>query len=210
MLICYTQELWHWGIPKQKHGVRRFQNKDGSLTPAGRERYGVGPARKKAGGEQDAETEGRPRTTDSETSASGKKRDISEYSDEELAAVIKRKQQEAMLRDLMAKEEAANKKPEPAPQQTAAKDPMQEKIVKLKQQKELNQLKSEAHPVRSMVKNALSKAASETLGTMAKGAMLYMGKQFVLNTLNDNELADAVGKGSLGNSNQQNDKKENA
>lgn len=37
--------LAHYGIPNQKWGVRRFQNEDGSLTPAGRERYGVGPER---------------------------------------------------------------------------------------------------------------------------------------------------------------------
>lgn len=40
-----NDELMHWGILKQKWGVRRFQNPDGSLTPAGRERYGVGPAK---------------------------------------------------------------------------------------------------------------------------------------------------------------------
>lgn len=38
-------DLQHWGIPKMKWGVRRFQNPDGSLTPEGRLRYGVGPAR---------------------------------------------------------------------------------------------------------------------------------------------------------------------
>lgn len=32
-------ELKHFGIKGQKWGVRRFQNKDGSLTPAGKERY---------------------------------------------------------------------------------------------------------------------------------------------------------------------------
>ena len=32
--------LIHHGIKGQKWGVRRFQNEDGSLTPAGRERYG--------------------------------------------------------------------------------------------------------------------------------------------------------------------------
>lgn len=33
-------ELYHWGIKGMKWGIRRFQNKDGSLTPAGRKRYG--------------------------------------------------------------------------------------------------------------------------------------------------------------------------
>lgn len=36
-----NQYLIHYGIPNQKKGVRRFQNPDGSLTPAGRDRYGV-------------------------------------------------------------------------------------------------------------------------------------------------------------------------
>ena len=36
-----NNELTHWGIKGQKWGVRRYQNKDGSLTAAGRERYGT-------------------------------------------------------------------------------------------------------------------------------------------------------------------------
>ena len=32
--------LEHWGIKGMKWGFRRFQNKDGSLTAAGRKRYG--------------------------------------------------------------------------------------------------------------------------------------------------------------------------
>lgn len=35
----------HWGIPDMHWGLRRFQNKDGSLTEEGRKRYGVGPKR---------------------------------------------------------------------------------------------------------------------------------------------------------------------
>ena len=38
----YSNVLVHHGIKGQKHGERRYQNPDGSLTPAGRERYGVG------------------------------------------------------------------------------------------------------------------------------------------------------------------------
>lgn len=34
-----NKELQHWGIKDMKWGQRRFQNKDGSLTPEGRERY---------------------------------------------------------------------------------------------------------------------------------------------------------------------------
>jgi hypothetical protein len=42
-----SDELYHHGILKQRWHVRRFQNPDGSLTPAGRERYGVGKERAK-------------------------------------------------------------------------------------------------------------------------------------------------------------------
>ena len=38
----YNEELFHSGIKGMKWGFRRFQNSDGSLTPAGRERYGSG------------------------------------------------------------------------------------------------------------------------------------------------------------------------
>ena len=34
----YTKELCHHGIKGQKWGVRRYQNKDGSLTEAGKKR----------------------------------------------------------------------------------------------------------------------------------------------------------------------------
>lgn len=34
-----NNSLTHWGIKGMKWGVRRYQNKDGGLTPAGRKRY---------------------------------------------------------------------------------------------------------------------------------------------------------------------------
>lgn len=35
----YNNELYHFGIKGQKWGIRRYQNPDGSLTPAGKEHY---------------------------------------------------------------------------------------------------------------------------------------------------------------------------
>lgn len=36
-----SNELMHYGIGGMKWGIRRFQNKDGTLTPAGKKRYGA-------------------------------------------------------------------------------------------------------------------------------------------------------------------------
>lgn len=41
-ILAEQEYLEHWGILGMKWGVRRYQNKDGSLTSAGRARYGKG------------------------------------------------------------------------------------------------------------------------------------------------------------------------
>ena len=38
----YSNELYHHGILGQRWGIRRFQEKNGDLTPAGKKRYGNG------------------------------------------------------------------------------------------------------------------------------------------------------------------------
>lgn len=34
-----NNELYHWGVKGMRWGQRRYQNKDGTLTPAGKKRY---------------------------------------------------------------------------------------------------------------------------------------------------------------------------
>lgn len=48
-----SNELQHWGIKGQKWGVRRYQNSDGSLTPAGRKRYSDGGSDRKSSSVED-------------------------------------------------------------------------------------------------------------------------------------------------------------
>ena len=40
--MVYESNLYHHGIKGQKWGIRRYQNKDGSLTSAGKKRYSFG------------------------------------------------------------------------------------------------------------------------------------------------------------------------
>lgn len=40
MVYVYTNELTHYGILGMKWGIRRYQNPDGTLTAAGKKRYG--------------------------------------------------------------------------------------------------------------------------------------------------------------------------
>lgn len=46
--VLINGELYHSGIKNMKWGIRRYQNKDGSLTPEGKKRYGDKPGSSKS------------------------------------------------------------------------------------------------------------------------------------------------------------------
>ena len=48
----YGQSLMHYGVKGQKWDIRRYQNEDGTLTPEGRARYGVGDGISRNGKQQ--------------------------------------------------------------------------------------------------------------------------------------------------------------
>ena len=99
--------LAHQGIPGMKWGRRRFQNKDGSLTPEGRKRYGVGEGRKNSGnGDSDSGTDKAKQSSDSESKpkynsrTSVYRKDPQSLTDDELNRRVNRMMKEAQYNQL--------------------------------------------------------------------------------------------------------------
>lgn len=101
-----SNELTHYGIKDQKWGLRRFQNPDGSLTPAGRERYGVGKERGTAGSEgQSKSGEGGSSQKSGTNKTPGKSsRSATAMSDDELRSRINRLNMEEQYSNLVARQ----------------------------------------------------------------------------------------------------------
>ena len=137
----YKNELYHWGIKGMKWGVRRYQNKDGTLTAAGKKHYnGDGNA-----GEEAEQVEYAPKRTGKDASA---------YTDEELRARIQRMQMEDQYRTLMGKTDVR------------VDDPNRElKLEKerLQLQKDVKQLRHDVYVGESFIKDVMKDAGKKAL-----------------------------------------------
>lgn len=122
-------ELTHWGIKGMRWGIRRYQNKDGTLTTAGKKRYAKEMAKLK---EEERVAKNQQRTKakldkleekrrEIEAIKSGKpvpkpaekqahKTGIKDMSDEELRSVVTRLQLEQQYRQLRPEQVSAGKK----------------------------------------------------------------------------------------------------
>lgn len=96
-----TDYLAHYQIKGAKHGVRRFQNPDGSLTPLGRIRYGVGqkreasPKKKSLSSKKSSTAKAKKQVQEA-----AKTKSVKDMSDAELRAAIQRIRDENTYREL--------------------------------------------------------------------------------------------------------------
>lgn len=108
MRMPYQNELYHYGISGMKWGIRRFQNPDGTLTAAGRRRYGTvenlerGMTKKQA-----AEHEAEKQAAINSGKTAQVQKFSSELTKEEMAYAVQRIKDEQTLSDLRAKDVAA-------------------------------------------------------------------------------------------------------
>jgi len=166
----YTDELYHWGVKGMKWGVRRYQNKDGTLTPAGKKHYaGDGNA-----GKDTEKVEYAPRRTGKDASA---------YTDEELRARIQRMQMEDQYRTLMGKTDVR------------VDDPNRElKLEKerLQLQKDVKQLRKDVYEGKSFVGDIMKESGKTLLKNAVTGIGTYGGNKFITKQLHNPELANIV------------------
>lgn len=92
MRIVRETNFEHFGIKGMKWGQRRYQNKDGSLTPAGKKRYDY------------------PHQSERKIQSANKPKPVSQMTDAELQRAISRKQLENRYAELYPKKKTFGKK----------------------------------------------------------------------------------------------------
>ena len=161
-------ETWlaHHGILGQKWGIRRFQNKDGSLTSKGKQRYGTGDM-----------------THDRVLKEENKKlRD-------KLSGInpkIKHPVIEGVRKDGAESAKKRNKEWNKNRSNMSDKE-LNDAIDRLKKEKQLHDA---IHPGEKYAKDIMSDVGKKVLVTAISGAALYGGKYFISKLLRKNGNAD--------------------
>lgn len=195
--------LAHHGVKGQKHGVRQWQNKDGSLTPAGRLHYGVGAARAAVGSA--AKTVGRvggkvgKATIKAGKAAKTAIRKKVAPTNFELNAQIKKEQSKILNKQKRAELKRLKKtgklqNPDKKKIKDLSDSELNDRIDRLKKEATLRELEASRNisPGKKAVADALLSAGSSAVKEVSKDLLTSAGKKYL--GLDDKDTAAARAK----------------
>lgn len=169
-------ELYHWGIKGQKWGLRRYQNKDGSLTAAGKKRYAKLEAEmEKLGGKSAGDA------------GASKAKSVSDMTDDEINAKINRMNLEKRYNEAMASNEQKSDTASPKSNKsnTAANtkknisdmtdDEINARIERIKLENRLKELMTE--PVKTVETKKETSAGKRIVGEILTNSVKNIGQQ---------------------------------
>ena len=195
------QELTHHGIRGQKWGRRRYQNPDGSLTPAGRKRYGVESNYERSKGEHNkpnkpAKVFGKKKSPDDDIPEENRylSKKARSMTDKELDKAIERLQKEQRLKQISPEEIDRAKKlmDDQSYRKKSLKDMSDEEIVKALNRANLERQYKQAYPEHvSAGKKFMQSLTNDVIAPAAKSA----GRDFLekaLKKMGENLLKDKV------------------